>query len=170
MSEIDKLFAATVVHYSAIEETGDNSYPGDSEPMGIDAPFAEYFMTTRLGVHHHRLPPGQRSSWPHAEADEEEFIYVIEGEPDLWLEGHVRRLKPGDGVGFPSFTGISHSFINNTDKDVRLLVVGEASRSRARIHYPLHPKRNAEIGSRHWVDCPQRPLGPHDGRPDRLRK
>ena len=92
---------------------------------------------------------------------------MIEGAPDLWLDGHVKRLRPGDGVGFPAGTGLSHTFINNTDSDVRLLVVGEASRQRSRIHYPLHPKRNADIGSRNWSDIPARELGPHDGLPDK---
>ena len=124
----------------------------------------------RLGIHHERLKPGRRVSWPHAEADEEEFVYVIEGAPDLWVDGEIHRLGPGDGVGFLAGTGIAHTVINNTDQDVRLLVVGEASRRRSRIHYPLHPARNAEIGSRHWTDRPIRVLGAHDGLPDRLRK
>jgi uncharacterized cupin superfamily protein len=106
-------------------------------------------------------------SWPHSEADEEEFVYVIEGEPDLWIDGEVRRLKPGDGVGFVPGTGIAHTFINNTDRDVRLLVCGEATRTRSRIDYPLHPKRNAEIGAMHWKDAPAQKLGPHDGLPDK---
>ena len=123
----------------------------------------------RIGVHHERLPPGRRVSWPHAEADEEEFVYVIEGTPDVWVDGHLKRLKPGDGVGFPAGTGIAHTFLNNSESDVRLLVVGEASRERSRIDYPLHPKRNAEIGERHWKDKPERELGPHSGLPDKPR-
>jgi uncharacterized cupin superfamily protein len=115
------------------------------------------------------LPPRHRLSWPHSEADEEEFVYVIAGAPDVWLDGHVSRLKPGDGVGFPAGTGLAHTFINNTKSDVRLLVVGEASRSRSRIEYPLHPKRNQEIEQRHWKDRPERPLGPHDGMPDKMK-
>lgn len=96
-------------------------------------------------------------------------MYVIAGAPDLWVDGYTRRLSPGDGVGFPAGTGVAHTFINNTSEDVRLLVVGEASRQRSRIDYPLHPKRNAEIGDRHWKDVPKRPLGPHKGLPDNPR-
>jgi uncharacterized cupin superfamily protein len=80
------------------------------------------------------------------------------------------RLAPGDGVGFPAGTGLCHTFINNTDSDVRLLVVGDRNRDDNRFHYPLHPARNAQIGERHWKDLPARALGPHDGLPDRLRK
>ena len=158
-----------MVHYSQIENDAQWSYPDSTEVFAHGAGFSEHFNLMRLGIHHERLPPGQRTSWPHAEADEEEFVYVIEGEPDVWLDGKIRRLKAGDGIGFPAGTGIAHVFINNAESDVRLLVVGEASRERSRIHYPLHPKRNAEIGARHWVDRPSCELGSHDGLPDEVR-
>ena len=162
-------FADVVAHYTAIEGGDDSHYPDSPELLSIGAAFSERFGLMRLGIHHERLPPGRRVSWPHAEADEEEFVYVIAGEPDLWLDGHVRRLKPGDGVGFPAGTGSAHTFINNTESDVRLLVAGEASRRRSRIHYPMNPQRNAEIGARHWEDSPPQALGPHKGMPDKAR-
>jgi uncharacterized cupin superfamily protein len=73
------------------------------------------------------------------------------------------------GSASPRGTGSAHTFLNNTDADVRLLVIGEKSRPGCGIHYPLHPVGNAEIGARHWQDRPARPLGSHDGLPDRLR-
>lgn len=163
----DELFKSCVAHYTAIEGGDVNHYESSDETLAISASYSEVFNLMRMGVHHERLPPGRRLCWPHAEADEEEFVFVIEGTPDLWLDGHVRRLKPGDGVSFPSGTGIAHTFMNNTDTDVRMLVVGEASRQRSRVHYPLHPKRNAEIGTRHWKEAEGRPLGPHDCIPDK---
>lgn len=163
------LLHSIVANVKDIESGDDNHYPGDDELMSLSASFAHHFKLTRLGVHHHRIPAGRRVSWPHAEADEEEFVYVIEGAPDLWLDGHLHRLKAGDGLGFASGTGIAHTFINNTDSDVRLIVVGEPSRFKARIHYPLHPKRNLEITDRHWKDVPNRELGPHDGRPNKFK-
>lgn len=165
----DDIFTAITAHYRDIEDDATWHYPKSDERHGNNANFSERFGLMRLGVHHERLPPGRRLSWPHAEADEEEFVYVIEGEPDLWADGHVKRLAPGDGVGFPAGTGLAHTFINNTETDVRLLVVGEASRQRSRIDYPLHQARNAEIGERHWKDMPKRRLGPHDGLPDKSR-
>ncbi len=166
MSKTNDLFDGVVAHYTAIEGEDKNTYPHDPEKLSIGAAFSPRFNLMRLGVHHQRVPPGRRISWPHAEADEEEFIYVLEGTPDLWLDGHIRRLKEGDGVGFPAGTGIAHTFINNTNTDVRLLVVGESNRERSRIHYPLHAKRNTEIGGRHWKTAPNKPLGPHNGKPD----
>ncbi len=45
----------------------------------------------------------------------------------------------GDSVGFPAGTGICHTFLNNTEQEVRLLVVGEANKKYNRIDYPLNP-------------------------------
>lgn len=158
-----------VVQPSDIEDDATWSYPGSTEVFAHLAHYSKHFGLMRLGIGEDRLPPGRRTSWPHAEADEEEFVLVLEGTPDLWLDGHIRRLKAGDAVGFPAGTGLAHCFINNTESDVRLLIVGEASRQRSRVHYPLHPERNEEIGDRHWKDGPRAPLGPHDGLPDKVR-
>lgn len=163
-------FSTFLANWRAIEGADDNHYDDSDELQIINASFSEKFGLMRIGIHHERLLPGRRVSWPHAEADEEEFVFVVEGEPDLWADGYLKRLKPGDGVGFPAGTGLAHTFLNNTDSDVRLIVAGEASRERARIHYPLHPQQNARIGARHWKIEPARPLGPHDGLPDRQRR
>jgi uncharacterized cupin superfamily protein len=144
-------------------------YPGDDEVMGAWSRLTVPLGLTRVGASHDLLRPGRRSSWPHAEFDEEEFVFVVEGTPDAWIDGHLHRLAPGDGVGFPDRTGISHCFINNTQAPARLIVVGEASRSRSKGFYPLHPKRNREIGDGLWKDPPARKLGPHDGLSDARR-
>jgi uncharacterized cupin superfamily protein len=158
-----------IKHYSEIQEADDSHYPGSSELLSIGSPFGRVFGFTRLGIHHEVLPPGRRTSWPHAEKTEEEFVYVIEGTPDVWLDGVLHRLQPGDGVGFKPGTGLAHTFINNTGEPVRLLVVGDTKRADNQVYYPRHPGRNVVIGEMLWNDCPQRQLGAHDGLPDALR-
>jgi uncharacterized cupin superfamily protein len=160
---------AFIKHYSEIQEPDDAHYPGSDELLSIGSPFGRTFGLTRLGIHHELLPPGRRTSYPHAESAEEEFVYVIEGNPSAWIDGHLHQLVPGDGVGFPAGTGICHTFINNTDQNVRLLVVGEASRSDNRIYYPLNPEQRP-LRKDWWEDAPKRPLGPHDGQPDAKRR
>jgi len=158
-----------IKHYRDIQEPDDARYPGSAELLSIGSPFGRAFGFTRLGIHHELLPPGRRTSWPHAESSEEEFVYVIEGTPDLWLDGVLHRLGPGDGVGFVPGSGAAHTFLNNSDRDVRLLVVGDTARADNQVHYPLYPARNAAIGAQHWQAAPARAMGEHDGLPDRLR-
>jgi uncharacterized cupin superfamily protein len=160
---------ACITHYQDIQQADDSSYPGSAERHSIGAPFGRHFGLLRLGIHHEYLPPGRRTSWPHAEKTEEEFVYVLEGAPDVWLDGSLYRLQPGDGVGFKPGDGLAHTFINNTSAPVRLLVVGDTKRADNQVHYPLHAQHNAAIGALHWADVPERPLGGHDGLPDALR-
>ena len=163
--------SACMTHWSEIELPDDRHYEADDEIMAIDAPFAQHFGLDRLGIHHQRLLPGRRTSYPHAESAEQEFIYVLAGTPDLWLDGELHRLKPGDGVGFAAGTGICHSFLNNTESEVHLLVVGETPKSENLVFYPLNPDRKA-LRADWWEAPPHRVLGPHDGLTDkeRLRK
>jgi len=160
-----------ILHYSEIQFPDDARYPGSDELLSIGSPFAKKMGLKRLGIHHELLPPGRRTSWPHAESEEEEFVYVIEGNPDAWIDGVLYPLKPGDAVGFPAGTGICHTFLNNTELPVRLLVVGEASKDTNKCIYAphLHKERNAEIKDFLWKDAPVREMGPHDGKP-RLKK
>ena len=160
-----------IKHYSEIQDDDNAHYPGSDELLSIGSAFARKMGLTRLGIHHEFIPPGRRTSWPHAESDIEEFIYVIDGNPDVWIDGVLHRLNPGDGVAFPAGTGISHTFLNNTESDVRLLVVGEASpiRPENRLYYPVNPTREEQLGDRWWGDVPSQTQGDHDGLPDGQR-
>lgn len=160
---------------SFIRSTGEVSehahvYPQSSERMGPVRRLGKEAGLQRLGVNIQRLPPGSRSSWPHAEEDEEEFVYVIEGSVDAWIDGQVYAMQSGDLAAFPAGTGISHCFINNTAREAVLLVGGEAPKAESRIFYPLNPSRRADMPpSRWWDDVPRHRLGPHDGLPDTAR-
>jgi uncharacterized cupin superfamily protein len=144
-------------------------YPGSIEHQGIDARFGKRARFSRIGIHVEVLKPGRRTSYPHAEGDEEEFVYVVSGKIDCWLDGHVYPMAEGDFVGWEAGTGITHVIMNNSDQDAVLLVGGEASRAAGRCWYPYHPSRKAEMGPNHWDDHPIPRLGPHDGLPDAIR-
>jgi uncharacterized cupin superfamily protein len=156
-------------HGTEIQNADAAHYPGSQERLSVNSRFGRVMGFPRIGVNHELLPPGRRTSWPHAEGEEEEFFFVLEGRPDAGIDGALYRRRPGDGVGFRTGTGIAQTFINNTDADVRLLVVGERERPNDRYHTPLRPQRNAEIGEQHWRDTPVVLKGGHDGLPDALR-
>ena len=152
-----------VAHWSQLEDPEPHRYRGDDEPMGLDAAIGEKLGLTRIGIHHVRLPPGRRTSYPHAESAEEEFVFVVEGRPDAWIDGQLHALRPGDCVAFPAGTGVCHSFLNNSAEEVRLIVVGEKPKHQNKIRYPLNEAHEATRPDA-WKDWPPRPLGAHDGR------
>ena len=142
-------------------------YPQSSEKMGSVRRLGKEAGLQRIGINVQRLLPGARSSWPHAEEDEEEFVYVIAGVVDAWVDRNIHKMIAGDLAAFPVGTGISHCFINNSDQEVALLVGGEAPRQGSRIFYPLNPSRRSDMDSSNWWnDVPKRELGPHDGLPN----
>jgi uncharacterized cupin superfamily protein len=156
-----------IVSTADIEETPAR-YPKSDEILSWGRAIGKAAGLLRIGLHVERLSPGHRTSYPHAEQNEEEFVYVLEGNVDAWIDGEIYPMKTGDLAAFPAGTGISHTFLNNGERDALLLVGGEASKRGSKIYYPLNPERRADLAwSLWWDDVPQRDLGAHDGRPRR---
>lgn len=155
-------FIANINDPNRLQPLNDGGFPDMS---GLGFAVGRELGLKRLGIHHEVAPPGSRSSFPHAESDEDEFVLVLSGRPDVWIDGELYALEPGDAVAFPAGTGIAHSFLNNSSEDMHLLIIGEASKPGNRILYPLNPERMAEFAkaNRAWLDAPIRQLGPHDG-------
>ena len=159
-----------IVSTADVPETT-HRYPKSDEPMGPVRAIGRAAGLLKIGLRVQRLPPGHRSSWPHAESLEEEFVYVLQGEVDAWIDGEVHRMRTGDLAAFPSGTGICHAFLNNGTSEAVLLVGGESNKPDNRIVYPLHPRRRDDMPWSHWwADAPARPQGPHDGKPELLRE
>ncbi len=161
-----------IANYRDLMDEDNAHYPGSDELLSVGAPVGRKLGLEKIGIHIETLLPGRRTSWPHAEKEEEEFGYVVSGTPQVWVDGEVYDLSAGDFVAFPAGTGISHTFINNSTEPVVLLVGGEASKPDNKIFYPLHPKRNEEMRLKGhlWEDVPERELGTHDGIPDEQRR
>jgi uncharacterized cupin superfamily protein len=148
------------------------SYPGDTETFGTGAAVGRKLGLKRVAINYEVLRPGDRSSWPHAHKEEEEFIFILEGTPQVWIDGHVYDLNPGDCVGLPPGTGHAHTLINNSKEVVKAIVVGEGDVPNDKIFYPMHPKRNEEMKekSAFWENHPENQFGPHDGCSDLKRQ
>jgi uncharacterized cupin superfamily protein len=143
-------------------------YPHSDEGMRFDRDIGRAVGLQKIGIHVVRLPPGTRSSYPHCEEKEEELVYVLSGEVSAWIDGEIFPMHAGDLAGFPSGTGICHTFINDSDSDVVLLVGGQTDQPGNRIFYPLNPERRADMGDAEWwADAPYSPKGTHDGKPKR---
>jgi uncharacterized cupin superfamily protein len=158
-----------IISTSDVPEKSDR-YPNSDEPLGHGRAIGRAAGLLKIGLHVLRVPPGSRISWPHAEEKEEEFVYVLDGEVDAWIDGTLHAMKVGDIAAFPAGTGICHTFLNNGEREVTLLVGGEASKADNRIFYPHHPHRRGDMPWSHWwEDIPSRPQGSHNGKPDVLR-
>ena len=143
-------------HYLDFLDDDNASYAGSDELLSIGSAVGKKLGLKKIGINIETIPPGRRTSWPHAESEEEEFAFVLEGAPDVWIDGEIFALKAGDFVAFPAGTGIAHTFINNSSSSVRLLVGGDQNIKTNKINYPLHPARNESMKQqdRFWENAP----------------
>jgi uncharacterized cupin superfamily protein len=90
---------------------------------------------TQFGVNLTRLKPGAASALRHWHEQEDEFVYVLEGEMVLIEDEGETILKPGDCAGFKANVPNGHCLLNKTDRDAVYLEIG-ARAVNERAHYP----------------------------------
>jgi uncharacterized cupin superfamily protein len=74
-----------------------------------------------------RIVPGGQSSYRHAHSTQDEFVYVLEGEVVVETGAGAQTMRAGMCAGFPAGSGDPHRFVNRSERDVLLLVVGDRS-------------------------------------------
>jgi uncharacterized cupin superfamily protein len=89
-------------------------------------PLGDLFGLKNFGVNLTRLAPGGESALLHRHSKQDEFVYILEGEPILVTDAEEVQLAPGMCAGFPA-QGIAHQLVNRTDRDVVYLEVGDRS-------------------------------------------
>jgi uncharacterized cupin superfamily protein len=90
---------------------------------------------TQFGVNISRIGPGAASSLRHYHEQEDEFIYMLEGELVLVENDGEVVLKAGDAAGFKADSGNAHRLVNRSGKDAVYFEVGTRS-PHDRVHYP----------------------------------
>jgi uncharacterized cupin superfamily protein len=91
---------------------------------------------TQFGVNLLRLPPGCWSSQRHWHSDEDEFVYVIEGEVVLITNAGEEMLKAADCAGFKADDHDGHHLQNRSDRDALVLEIGTRYRGDGMVDYP----------------------------------
>ncbi len=79
---------------------------------------------TQFGANLVMLEPGAMSSLRHWHHNEDEFVWVVEGECTLVQDAGETVLRPGDCAAFPAGDPDGHHFVNRTDRVAKFLVVG----------------------------------------------
>ena len=91
---------------------------------------------TAFGVNQLTLPPGTWSSQRHWHSDEDEFVWILEGELTLITEGGEEILRAGDCAAFKAGDADGHHLVNRSDKPARALEIGTRDPDRDRTVYP----------------------------------
>jgi len=82
------------------------------------------FGLSQFGVNLLDLPPGTWSSQRHWHEQQDEFVYVLEGEVVLVTDEGETVLRPGMIAGFRAGAGNGHHLVNRSNTTARVLEVG----------------------------------------------
>jgi uncharacterized cupin superfamily protein len=89
----------------------------------------------QFGVNLCRLKPGASSSQRHWQHNEDEFVYMIDGEVVLCEDGGETVLKAGDAAGWKAGIPDGHCLINRSQRDAVFLEVGTRAATE-KVTYP----------------------------------
>ncbi len=89
---------------------------------------------SQFGVNLCTLKPGAASSQRHWHENEDEFVYVLEGEVVLCEDGGETVLKPGNAAAWKAGVANGHCLINRSSRDAVFIEVGTRAASE-RAHY-----------------------------------
>lgn len=90
---------------------------------------------TNFGVNLVKLAPGSRSALRHWHSQQDEFIYVLQGQVTLVTNAGEQTLTPGMAAGFPAGEADGHCLINRSEGLVVYLEVGDRTPG-DQVYYP----------------------------------
>lgn len=95
-----------------------------------------HFGLVNFGVNLTTLDPKSSSSLQHYHRTQDEFLYVMQGNPTLLLGENKIPMSAGQCVGFPKNQEVGHCIVNDSEHEtVILLEVGDRSPNDV-VHYP----------------------------------
>ncbi len=129
---------------------------------GIDDPcgafralqFSDAGGLTQFGAFEEILPPGSRSSIKHWHANEDEMVYMLEGEVLLHEGDDTTVLHPGQAATFKAGDTQGHCIENTSGREARYLVIGTRSSGDV-VTYPDDDRIlefDRETDTRRWTD------------------
>ena len=88
----------------------------------------------QFGVNLTTLKPGSASTLRHWHENEDEFVYVLEGELVLVENEGETVMRPGDAAGFKAGVANGHHLLNRSARDAVYLEIGTRAKTE-RAHY-----------------------------------
>lgn len=149
-----------IVALEAAPRTKPSNYP---EPFAsrmagrVKRPLGDIFDLQNFGVNLMLLEPGAGSALRHAHSKQDEFIYILRGNPVLITDAGETPLGPGSCAGFKAGTGNGHQLVNRSGEGVLYLEVGDRTAGDT-VSYP-DDDIQAVLGAAGWS------FAHKDGRP-----
>jgi uncharacterized cupin superfamily protein len=97
-------------------------------------PLGDVFGLKNFGVNLTTLLPGGESALLHSHSKQDEFIFVLQGQPTLVTDDGEAQLAPGLCAGFPA-GGRCHRLLNRTNATIVYVEIGDRTPD-DRVTYP----------------------------------
>jgi uncharacterized cupin superfamily protein len=126
------------IHISSVPVRRGSGYPAPfDQPCSerLRQPLARSQGITRFGVNLAVIPPGGWTSQRHWHSQEDEFVWILEGELILISNDGEEILRAGDSVAFIAGEPDGHHLINRSALPAKLLEIGNAD-PKDRCVYP----------------------------------
>jgi uncharacterized cupin superfamily protein len=104
----------------------------------------DLFGLDQLGVNLTELAPGAYSALRHWHSDEDELVYVLEGEITLITDAGEDELRPGDCIGFKASVPDGHHLLNRSGRPARYIEIGSR---RIEVDQVVYPDDDLEVRS-----------------------
>ena len=117
-----------LINPKLVPEVNTSSYPEPFKKLVAGRSkkkLGKFAQLKNFGVNLVTLEPGSWSSVRHWHSQQDEFIYILEGEVTLVTNEGEAILKPGDCAGFPRGEANGHHLINHSDSLVLYLEIGD---------------------------------------------
>jgi uncharacterized cupin superfamily protein len=95
----------------------------------------DQFALSNFGVNLTRMAPGSISALRHAHTRQDEFVYILQGNPVLVTDAGETQLAAGMCAGFKAGTGNAHQLLNRSTGEVIYLEVGDRTEG-DEVSYP----------------------------------
>jgi len=99
----------------------------------------------KFGVNLTRLEPGSALAHRHWHEEQDEFVYVLDGEVVLITDGGEQVLRAGQAAGFRAGVADGHHLVNRSTWDALYLEIGDRSPGDI-YHYPDDDLEGHDIG------------------------
>ncbi len=159
--------AETKLQLPAIDPLSLEEHSGTFYPDAVKGPaearrkrrLGDAVGLTHFGVNYTVLPPGTWSAFRHWHQNEDEFVYILEGEVTLVSDEGEQLLTAGMAAGFPAGEPNGHQLINNSSNDVVFLEVGNRTPEDI-VKYPdMDLMLTKQPGNHQYTDRNGKPIG-----------
>ncbi len=127
----------TIIRKGSVPGVDGSGYPEGLNQLGpyMAYPLSDAGGLTQFGAYTEHLMPGSQSTQRHWHEQEDEFLFVLEGEVTVIEDGGDHILTPGMAACWPRGVANGHTLRNRSNAPVFYVVVGTRLPDE-RCHYP----------------------------------